>query len=326
MGLPPATAAFSLAPGGVRHRDEPPAADAWPSSPAWEESAAILPQGAADAPYVLTYGTIEATFPSLSVEKEFYQAIDPDAEGRELFAGDDTLDLWRVNKAARSGNLVYTVLSKPENLYIAREMCWTLRIGGGAGGYRLLPDEEEMLQLLIAALAPGADGRRLTQRITGERAPALPSPCDAEGLPPLHPLRLEPISAELLVKQLAKQAPTADGGRLTALVQEGLTLAANPGDSDERRAMNQQLLTAPGLYLHAYEQRYNGKAPNPDGFELSAVTPTPAGGDSPRRVIQVRLDYEGLNTGVTRRWGVPVDVTGAYPFATGEIKRLIGAN
>jgi hypothetical protein len=57
--------------------------------------------------YIYTIGRIEARFPRVSAEKEFVQAT-----GRAETAG-------QTDQQA-----LFKVLSKPENRYLARQMCW----------------------------------------------------------------------------------------------------------------------------------------------------------------------------------------------------------
>src|SRR5215218_8870367 len=65
-------------------------------------AAASLP-----ASYVYAIGRIEARFPRLSVEKEFAQAA-----GRSETAGQTDQQTF------------FSVLSRPENRYLARQLCW----------------------------------------------------------------------------------------------------------------------------------------------------------------------------------------------------------
>src|SRR5262245_14298825 len=61
--------------------------------------------------YVYAIGRIEARFPRLSVEKEFAQAT-----GRTETAGQTDQQTF------------FSVLSRPENRYLARQLCWVLTI------------------------------------------------------------------------------------------------------------------------------------------------------------------------------------------------------
>src|SRR5262245_58235708 len=65
------------------------------------------------APYVYALGRIEARFPRLSVEKEFAQVVS------------------RAEPGGKTDKQVFhAVLSKPENRYLARQMCLVFTIQG----------------------------------------------------------------------------------------------------------------------------------------------------------------------------------------------------
>jgi PatG Domain len=79
---------------------------------------------------------IEARFPRPSVEKEMAQAT-----GREETAG-------RTDQQA-----FHQVLSRRENRYVARQMCWVLVIQG-LETYILQPRDSADIDLLISAMEP----------------------------------------------------------------------------------------------------------------------------------------------------------------------------
>ena len=85
------------------------------ATPASEVPCPTCPGGAASLPlsHVYAIGRIEARFPRLSVEKEFAQVT-----GRAETAGQTDQETF------------YNVLSKPENRYLARQLCWVLMIQG----------------------------------------------------------------------------------------------------------------------------------------------------------------------------------------------------
>jgi hypothetical protein len=90
--------------------------------------------------YVYAIGRIEARFPRLSVEKEFAQAT-----GRAETAGQTDQETF------------YKVLSKPENRYLARQLCWVLTIQG-LETYILHPrdprDFDRLVETIRLNLAP----------------------------------------------------------------------------------------------------------------------------------------------------------------------------
>ena len=86
--------------------------------------------------YVYTIGRIEARFPRLSVEKEFAQAT-----GRAETASQTDQQAF------------YNVLSKPENRYLASQLCWVLTIQG-LETYIVRPRDPRDFDRLIEAIRP----------------------------------------------------------------------------------------------------------------------------------------------------------------------------
>src|SRR5262249_47552239 len=81
-------------------------------------------------------GRVEPRFPYLSVEKEFAQAT-----GRA-----DT-------KGLTDRQALQSVLSRSENRYLARQLCWVMTIEG-LETYLLVPRDPADISLLIEALRP----------------------------------------------------------------------------------------------------------------------------------------------------------------------------
>src|SRR5262245_26304467 len=76
-------------------------------------SAGLSPNGAGMTSYVYASGRVEARFPNLAAEKEFAQAT-----GRTETAGKTDQQTF------------HAVLSKRENRYLVRQLCWVLTIHG----------------------------------------------------------------------------------------------------------------------------------------------------------------------------------------------------
>src|SRR5262245_2478395 len=96
---------------------------------------------AGDAPadaesFVYAIGRVGAHFPSLAAEKEFAQA-----SGRSDTAGRTDLQAFQA------------VLSRRENRYLIRKLCWVLSIQG-VDTYILVPRDPSDFDLLIAAIRP----------------------------------------------------------------------------------------------------------------------------------------------------------------------------
>ena len=86
--------------------------------------------------YVYAIGRVEARFPSLAAEKEFAQAT-----GRTETTGKTDQQSF------------HTVLSKRENRYLVRQLCWVLTIQG-LDTYLLTPRDPADADLLVEAIRP----------------------------------------------------------------------------------------------------------------------------------------------------------------------------
>ena len=93
--------------------------------------------GAPTPSYVYALGRVEPRFPRLGVEKEFAQAT-----GRATTAG------------LTDREALYAVLSKPENRYLSRQLCWVFTIEG-LETYILHPTCFGDFNLLVEAVRPG---------------------------------------------------------------------------------------------------------------------------------------------------------------------------
>src|SRR5215216_2314976 len=86
--------------------------------------------------FVYALGRIEARFPNLAAEKEFAQAT------------------GRTDTAGKTDQLTFqTVLSKRENRYLVRQLCWVLTIQG-LETYLLHPRDTADFDLLVEAIRP----------------------------------------------------------------------------------------------------------------------------------------------------------------------------
>jgi PatG Domain len=110
--------------------------------------------GTASSSYVYALGQIETRFPRPSVEKEVAQAT-----GRAETAGQTDQQAF------------HDVLSRRENRYLARQLCWILSIQG-LETYILQPRDPADLDLLIGATAPQSSPWIST--VIGVRGPVAP--------------------------------------------------------------------------------------------------------------------------------------------------------
>src|SRR4029077_19895878 len=113
------------------------------------------PNGGATISYVYAIGRVEARFPNLAAEKEFAQAT-----GRTDTAGKTDQQTF------------HAVLSKRENRYLVRQLCWVLSIQG-LDTYLLLPRDPADIDLLVEAIRPAPNPNDIDV-VIGMRGPIAP--------------------------------------------------------------------------------------------------------------------------------------------------------
>src|SRR5215471_17359833 len=111
----------------------------------------------ASGPATMVYaiGRIEPRFPTPCVEKEFAQAT-----GREKTSG------------LTDRQAFHTVLSKPENRYLVRQLCWVMSIGG-LETYLIYPRDPVDFGLLVEAVRTDPSPSDLDV-VIGTRGPIAP--------------------------------------------------------------------------------------------------------------------------------------------------------
>ena len=112
--------------------------------------------GTAMASYVYAIGRVEARFPNLAAEKEFAQAT-----GRADTAGKTDQQTF------------HAVLSKRENRYLVRQLCWVLTIQG-LETYLLAPRDPADIDLLVEAIRPAPSPNDIDV-VIGMRGPDRPA-------------------------------------------------------------------------------------------------------------------------------------------------------
>jgi hypothetical protein len=242
--------------------------------------------------YVYALGRIEPRFPPLSVEKEYAQAT-----GRAETAG------------LTDCQALQTVLSKPENRYLARQLCYVLTIEG-IDTYILQPGDPVELQTLIESLRPTPQpwdvdvviGRRgpIASARTVQRADG--SHCS------LRPDLL--IRPESSIKSIPRpdQIPAKEfGPAAQELFDRVIQMADNAGATDANRAVNYLALRYPPIYARAAES-FAANA-SLTGLE---VRPSPL--SSTRKIVEVIFPTQIRSTDVTEKSFVRVDVTEEFPF------------
>jgi hypothetical protein len=263
-----------------------------PQARPWDGPAIVPPGRASPSSHVYAIGKIEPRFPHLGSEKELHQVI-----GRE-----DT-------KGQPDRQAMHSVLSKAENRYLARQLCWVMTIEG-MDTYILIPRDPADITVLVDALRTSSAPADLDV-VIGVKGPiALPDMCNGLQVPIVMFDQIYSFTRETLIHAL-KPPPTMKAEDFRAASEELfdrlMQMADNAGDRDEHRAVNYLAVRYQAIYAHAAEAFGHNAS-------LSAVDVRPSRLSGTRNVVDVIFSYTHRNTDVTEKSFVRVDVTEEWPF------------
>ncbi len=320
MILPKLTAELSLKPSGNQYIGEPPIdpvlfessdssidtvsmqACAWSGGPE-----PLLGQGqifpALDATLqenIIAVGSIRPLFPSLSIEKEFYQAAD--------------LEYTRSFVTQGHNTLLFGILDKVENLYIAREMCWVLAIEG-VDIYVVTPDSNRELTAMIGSIASRTSTADLDV-IFGYLGPmSKPEQCNGVILPTVSCTQAYNFTYQQMVEKIMS-ATGADEDQAKNIFSHMLELTDNSGRGNDNRAINFVVLNSIDIYILAYDMIYGEEIQklDPKNFSLINIMTNPSRIQGEQVILDVIFTYRGNTTNVSQKWFCRVDVSGHYPY------------
>jgi hypothetical protein len=265
--------------------------------------------GGAPLGYVFAIGSIEARFPSKDVEKEFLQAVtDGDTRG------------------VTDRDLLYAVLSRGENLYLAREMCWVFQIAG-IDTYILQPRSQVELTELIAAIHPNLQEIEYDVIIGLRGGNAPPQMCNGLELPVVVCNRLYNFTAGAFANNvplppgITSDSTQAQSFRESVLdiFNRMLQLADNAGETDEHRALNYISLKYPNIYtLNWSKANPTPTTGNPSSLVGVEVHTSRLSGA--RQIKDVVFTFADRVTNVQDKYFTRVDVTGQFPFLVSPLQ------
>jgi hypothetical protein len=248
--------------------------------------------GAGMISYVYAIGRVEARFPNLAAEKEFAQAT-----GRTETAG-------KTDQQA-----FHAVLSKRENRYLVRQLCWVLSIQG-LETYLLLPRDPGDIDLLVEAIRPASSPNDIDV-VIGMRGPiAPPEMCNGLMVPIIIFDQIYSFDRNSLIKAIPKPEKTTAaqfGPAAEEVFNRIMQLTDNAGATDEHRALNYLVMRYPAIYAKAAEEFAHD-------FSLTGVEVRPSSLSSTRKIVDVIFSYTNRNTDFTEKFFVRVDVTEEFPF------------
>ena len=260
--------------------------------PAGEAPCPTCATASMPASHVYTIGRIEARFPRLSVEKEFAQAT-----GRSETAGQTDQQTF------------YNVLSKPENRYLARQLCWVLMIQG-LETYIVHPRDFRDFDRLVEAIRPQPSPMDIDVVIgvLGPLAP--PDLCNGLMVPIVVFDQVYSFDRDALIKAIPRSEKMTQKqfeAAATEVLDRILQMTDNAGATDDHRALNYLALRYPGIYAKTAEEFARD-------FSLTRVDVLPSPLRGTRRLVDVIFSYTNRNTDFTEKFFVRTDVTEEFPF------------
>ncbi len=254
--------------------------------------------GAMPMSYVYALGRIEARFPRLSVEKEFAQAI------------------GRTETAGQTGQQAfYNALSKPENRYLVRQMCWVFTIQG-LETYLIQPRDPADFDRLVEAIRPQPSPMDMDV-IIGMRGPiAPPEMCNGLMVPIIAFDQIYSFDRDTLIKAIPcpeKTKPEAFRPAADEVFDRILQMTDNAGATDDHRALNYLAMRYPAIYAKAAEEFARD-------FSLTGLEVRPSPLSSTRKIVDVVFSYTNRNTEFTEKFFVRVDVTEEFPFLVTKMR------
>lgn len=242
--------------------------------------------------YIYAIGRVEARFPNLSAEKEFSQAT-----GRTDTAG-------KTDQQA-----FHAVLSRRENRYLVRQLCWVLTIQG-LETYLLQPRDPADIDMLVDAIRP-APAPNDIDVVIGLRGPiAPPEMCNGLMVPIVVFDQIYSFGRDALIKAIPKPEKMADkqfGPAAEELFDRIMQMTDNAGATDEHRVLNYLAMRYPAIYTKAAEKFG-------DENSLTGIEVIQSSLSSTRKILKVVFSYTNRNTDFTEKFFVRVDATEEFPF------------
>lgn len=245
--------------------------------------------------YVYSLGQIEARFPRLAVDKEFFQV---------------------VGRAATNGKtdqqVLKEVLSNRANRYLARQMCWVFSIQG-LETYILQPRDPADLDLLVDSIRPGRDPGDI-DLVVGVRGPiAPPDMCNGLMVPIVGFDQIYSFTRDELMRAIPRPGEPGEdvydqfGPAAEEVFDRIMQMTDNTGATDEHRALNYLAVRYPAIYARTAEQYRRD-------FSLTSLETRPSPLSTTRNIVEVIFAYTNRNTDFVEKFFARCDVTEEFPF------------
>jgi len=253
-------------------------------------------EGASNPTFVYAIGKVEPRFPSPDLEREYQQVI----------AKSDT-------KGQTDFEALHNTLTRRENRYILRQMCWVFKVEG-LETYVLIPRDPTDLETLAEAIRVPPRGSDVDV-IIGTRGPmASPEICGGLMVPIVILDQIYSFDVDTLIKSIPRPS-RSDPKKFNATSEELFSrivqLADNAGSTDEHRAINYLSVRYDAIYALASEKYQQG-------FSLAGVEVLPSRLSGTRKVVDVIFNYRNRTTDVSELHFVRVAV-GKFPYLVSKL-------
>jgi len=242
--------------------------------------------------YIYAVGKIAPRFPRLSVEKEFAQVL-----GRT------------DGKGLTDRQAFHAVLSKPENRYLIRQLCWVMTIEG-LETYVLTARDPADFSLLMGSLRPNPTPTDLDV-VIGIKGPIVPpEACNGLMVPLVMFDQIYSFDRASFVTSIPRPAKTSAkefAPVAEELLDRILQMTDNAGATDEHRALNYLSVRYPAIYANTAEAFARNASLAAVDVQISPLSGV-------RKIVDVIFSYVNRNTDVTEKFFVRVDVTEEFPF------------
>jgi hypothetical protein len=247
--------------------------------------------------YVYAIGKIEPRFPRVSVEKEFAQVI-----GRDNTSG------------LTDRQALHSVLSKPENRYLARQMCWVMTIEG-LETYIVYPRDPGDFGFLIESVRPLPSPMDIDV-VVGLKGPiAKPEMCNSLTVPIVLFDQVYSFDRPSLINAIPRpdKIPAEEFAATAEEVFDRIQqMADNAGATDEHRALNYLAVRYPVIYATTADA--HGR-----NLSMTAVDVRPSLLSATRKIVDVVFTFTNRATDVKEKSFVRVDVTEEFPFLVNKL-------
>jgi hypothetical protein len=247
--------------------------------------------------WVYAIGSVTPRFPNLSVEKEVDQVV-----GRGDAAG------------LSDHQAFHAALSKSENRYLLRQLCWVFCVEG-VETYLLSPRDPGDYALLLEAVRANPSRSDLDV-VIGVRGPAkLAEFCAGLRLPVVAFDQLYSFDRTALLHSITppESTPIETFGHMAEeLLDRILRMADNAGSTDEHRTLNYLAVRYPAIYVKVAQEFSNNAS-----LSSVSVRPSELGGN--RRITQAIFAFTNRSTDVVEKFCARVDVTEEFPFLASKL-------